>query len=102
MIQPGLQARLDGVSADLLAAFGPPVVRVEFVGWLGDTPDQGLGVWLGTLTDAERDALAADADLTSATRVVVERRDLSFDGVSVESQETVDRDYDGSWFRRLR
>jgi hypothetical protein len=101
-IEPGFQPRIDDLSADLLATFGPSVVRVQFVGGLGDAPRQGLSVWLGTLTDAERDALAAEPDLASTTRVLVERSGLFFRGVSVESQETVDRDYEGSWFYRLR
>lgn len=94
--------RIDRLKVDLLATLGPPVIRTELVVGFGDARDEGPGVWLGTRTDEERDALAADDGLASATRAIVHRNGLHFRGVTVESQETVDRDYGGSWFARLR
>ena len=87
---------------DLLATLGPPVVHVTLVVGSDDLADPGPWVWLGTSTDPERDALRADAGLASAVRRVVERHGATVGGVTVESQETVDRDYGGSWFERLR
>lgn len=61
-------------------------------------------VWLGTATDAEREQLQADATINERIRaeaagLLLEAR---YEGWTVESQETVDRDYQGSWFYRLR
>ena len=61
-------------------------------------------MWLGTATDAERDGLAS-SDLLVALRDVV--RGVGFDpglisGVTVQSEQTVARDYAGSWFYALR
>ena len=66
----------------------PGVTRVEFVASL---PRPDVWVWLGTTTDAERDrlpALLGDA--------------LTVAGVTVQSEETVARDHEGSWFYALR
>ena len=95
-------SRMEGIRDDLLATLGSPVARVEFVVAFEEARDRGPWVWLGTRTDEERDALAADDGLASATRETVGRHGLRVSGVTVESQETVDRDYDGSWFYRLR
>ena len=91
---------MEALCDELLATVGPPVVRVELVVGHGDPQDPF--VWLGTATDSERDALSADADLPSVVRRVVERHGFASSGVTVESQETVDRNHDGSWFYRLR
>ena len=78
------------------------VVRVEYVSAFPDQDD--AWVWLGATTDAERDALAS-SDLLVALRDVV--RGVGFDsslisGVTVQSEQTVARDYAGSWFYALR
>ncbi|MDR7254019.1 hypothetical protein J2X46_003009 [Nocardioides sp. BE266] len=61
-------------------------------------------VWLGTTTDSEREALGGQPDLDERIRRLAEKRGLGdrYEGVTVESQETVDRDYAGHWFYRLR
>jgi hypothetical protein len=63
-------------------------------------------VWLGTTTDAERDALAGtEPTLLSKVRRTAERHGFAPEkvcGISVESEETVARDYEGSWFYALR
>jgi hypothetical protein len=87
---------------DTLASVG--VVRVEFVGAFPEL--DMLGVWLGTLTDHERDAADRNS-LTDQVRHVLlsvgftdaELADLH---VVPESQETVDRDYAGSWYYAMR
>ena len=78
------------------------VVRVEWV--IAFTEPFDFWVWLGTTTDAEREELASLDTLEDRIRRRAERRHLAplFEGVSVESQETVDREYEGSWFYRLR
>jgi len=61
-------------------------------------------VWLATATDAERDALATAADVEGRVREAARRTGLAdlYDGVRIESQETVDRDYAGNWLVRLQ
>jgi hypothetical protein len=87
----------------LIEAFGGDgVVRVEYVSAFPDQDD--AWVRLGTATDAERDGLAS-SDLLVALRDVV--RGVGFDpglisGVTVQSEQTVARDYAGSWFYALR
>jgi hypothetical protein len=87
----------------LLQEFAPQgVIRAEFV--IAFSEPFGFWAWLGTETDAQRDALASDP--TTEQRVC----DLAsghgvgplYKGFTVESQQTVDREYEGSWFYRLR
>jgi hypothetical protein len=80
------------------------VARVEFVGAFPEL--DSLGVWLGTLTDYERDALDRPS-VTERVRQVLPSvgfRDdeLADFRVVPESQETVDRDYEGSWYYAMR
>ena len=94
---------LNDLEPSLIEAFGGDgVVRVEYVAAFPDQDD--AWVWLGTATDAERDGLAS-SDLLIALRDVV--RGVGFEpglisGVTVQSEETVARDYAGSWFYALR
>jgi hypothetical protein len=78
------------------------VHHIEYV--VAFTSPYQFWAWLGTSTDAERDQLANDPTLTDRVRRLAEKRGLGalLEGVSVESQETVDREYEGSWFYRLR
>jgi hypothetical protein len=78
------------------------VSRVEWV--IAFSPPFDFRAWLATSTDADRDALAADPDLDGRVRRLTEKAGLAdlFQGTTVESQETVDREYEGSWFYRLR
>lgn len=61
-------------------------------------------VWLGTHTDAERDRLLVEPLVLLRVQELADDEGLAalIFGVTVESQETVDRDYGGSWFHRLR
>lgn len=81
------------------------VTTTRFVGAFPDLP--GAGVWLCTTTDAERDALQADAGLLGSIRDVMREvgfssLDVAETGVVVQSQQTVDRAYEGSWFFAMR
>lgn len=87
----------------LLATFGPQqVVRVEYVTAFSEPFP--FWVWLGTTTDVERDELARDSSAGGRVAEVAGRFgfDALCEGFTVESQETVDRDYAGNWFYRLR
>ncbi|KQU69326.1 hypothetical protein [Phycicoccus sp. Root101] len=80
------------------------VTRVEYVAAFSFQDD--AWVWLGTLTDAQRDALAGtEPQLLADVRLIAERHGFpgeSVSGVTVQSEETVARDYEGSWFYALR
>jgi len=81
------------------------VIATRFVGAFPEFP--GAGVWLCTTTDQERDDLRADTALLKATRDVLREAglsplDVAESGVVVQSQQTVDRDYRGSWFYAMR
>lgn len=81
------------------------VATIKYV--VGFVEPYEVSVWLGTETDAQRDALGRRQGLheTVADALVasgIDGSDAVFDGVVVESQETVDREYEGSWFYALR
>jgi hypothetical protein len=97
---------LDAARANLIARFASRgVIDIRFVTAFPDLP--GAGVWHCTTTDNERDALQRDDRLVDLTltelRVVgFSAIDLASSVVIVQSQQTVDRDYEGSWFYALR
>ena len=80
---------------------GQGVDHVEYVAAL---PDPEIWVWLGTTSDAERDRLATShALLGQVKRVLADEVDgIEVTGVTVQSDETVRRDFEGSWFYALR
>jgi hypothetical protein len=57
--------------------------------------------WIVTSTDAERDALANDAELNQR---IADAAKAGFPpgSFTYESEETVARDYEGSWFYAMR
>ena len=81
------------------------VSRIEFVAAF---PGQHrIAVWLGTGSDAERDLLGErNPGLVVVRQVLVETgfelRDLDGLVTVAQSQETVDREYEGSWFFATR
>ncbi len=95
--------RLKAFEAALVKRFAlHEVERVEHV--VAFLPPFDFSLYLGTTTDERRDALAAIPDLDESIREVAVgiRLHTLYDGFTVESQETVDRDYEGSWFYYLR
>jgi len=90
----------------LVDAFsGEGVGRVEYVAAF---PEQAsFSVWLGTTTDAEAILVRGPLDLHERVHRTLreegfDERDLDHLRVLVQSQETVDRDHDGSWSHALR
>lgn len=89
----------------LLRAFRDAgVVRVEYVAAFPS--EDGAWVWLGTTTDAERDRLAdTESQVLAQVRAIAEQHGFTSEkvsGVTVQSEETVARDFEGSWFYALR
>ncbi|SDZ32841.1 hypothetical protein [Herbiconiux ginsengi] len=89
----------------LSAAFSARgVIEVRFVAAF---PLSGLGVWLVTESDSTAQSLREvpelKANVISALRTAgFLRAELDELGVVVQSQETVERDYEGSWFYAMR
>ena len=82
------------------------VIRVEPVVSFGDPP-RSVSLWLVTSTDVERDALGIDNPCLEAARAAVAQAGLKSEDVSelrtaAQSEETVARDFEGSWFYALR
>lgn len=97
---------LEDARPELLRAFGPRgVVRIEFVAAFPELDD--FAVWLCTNTDDERDRLGLDNPLRDAVRAILLKTAFSAEQLhglmtTAQSQETVDRDCEGSWFYALR
>ena len=93
--------RLEAARANLIAAFAADGVdRVEYV---ASPPD--AWVWVGTGTDLQRDALSVVVDLHAKVgRLLADAavEGIEVAGVRVQSAETVNRDYGGSWFNAVR
>jgi len=99
--EPDWQA-MSRIEAGLLDEFrADRVDRVEFV--VSFIEPFQFSVWLGTGSDAERDAVQT-ATIDARIRAVAAREgmDTLYRVCTVESQETIDRDFEGSWFYRLR
>jgi hypothetical protein len=98
-----LRLALSKLRSKLLKRFrADGIEHVEFV--VGFAEPFNFWVWLGTDPDALRDDLASSPDLLTRVKTLAERQGLAplLEGVSVESQQTLDRDFEGSWFYRLR
>ena len=81
------------------------VVGAKYV--VGFVHPFSVHVWLVTATDVERDALASvDPCLPEVTSAILSSgfpvEHATIDGTVAQSQETVDREYEGSWFYALR
>lgn len=81
------------------------VIRVR---WVASFPTNGsASAWLCVTTDAERDAMRTDPHVGDGVRETLlaqgfPARDAAKSGAWIESQETVDRDFDSSWFHAMR
>ena len=98
-------ALLHDMKPELLRRFKESgVLRVEYVSAFSFQDD--AWVWLGTATDAERDALTgSEPRLLAEARLIAESHGFpaqNVSGVTVQSEETVARDFEGSWFYALR
>jgi hypothetical protein len=81
------------------------VIGVEYV--VGFVHPYEVWVWLVTVSDAERDLLGEELPFLEEIREVLTAAglppgDAVLEGTTAQSQETVDRDYGGSWFYALR
>jgi hypothetical protein len=84
---------------------GHGINRIEYV--VGFVRPYRIYVWLCTDTDAQRDALPEHDPFLEEVRSVINQagmpqNDAHVEGTATQSQETVDRKYEGSWFYALR
>jgi hypothetical protein len=77
-----------------------PSARLERIGPIDFDPPE-WSCWVVTATDAERDKLAADAELKERLDLVA-KAGFPPDSFTFQSEETVARDYEGSWFYAMR
>lgn len=96
---------LDSVESNIVEALGHRgVTRVEWV--VGFIRPFHVSAWLVTSSDTERDALPPQPFREEVHSMVLDAGPPSGDlgklDTHVQSQETVDRDYEGSWFYALR
>jgi hypothetical protein len=78
-----------------------PAARLKRIGPIGpDAPSWSC--WIVTPTDKERDRVNRDRELLARLQKAASDAGLTPSGFSVQSQETVDRDYEGSWFFAMR
>lgn len=78
-----------------------PAAEIESVGPLCAADLDPWGCWIKVDTDQRRDAMMTDQVLMRRLARAAEAGGWSAI-ITIESQETVDRDYEGSWFYRLR
>ena len=78
-----------------------PNARLERIGPL-DFGTPNWSCWIVTTTDEERDTLIRDAAYMAGLKAAAEKAGFAPDSFTVQSQETVDRDYGGSWFYAMR
>jgi hypothetical protein len=81
------------------------VQEVRYVGSLSGPC--GIAVWLCAESDAQRDNIGFDDPLLAQVRATLLHAGLPADWVAgvrttAQSQETVDRDFHGSWFYATR
>lgn len=79
-----------------------PSVETSWFGVVGINP-RHLAIWVITETDSDRDAILAEGGLIrliqdSLRAVNYPAEAIPYISGTVESQETVDRDYHGNWY----
>ena len=78
-----------------------PDGRLERIGPIDfGTPEWSC--WIVTPTDRERDRVAGDNELLERLYKAAADAGFAPDSITVQSQETVDRDHEGSWFLVMR
>jgi hypothetical protein len=74
-----------------------PSARLNRIGPI-DTDGPAWSCWIFTDTDEQRDQLARISSLPRILDEAASQAGFAPDSSTFQSQETVDRDYEGSWF----
>jgi hypothetical protein len=102
-VNPSQQV-LDAAAEALIVGFrAEGVMQIRWVP--GATP--GVCAWLCTQSDRDRDALRLDPTAVARAVAVLSASGFTSEeylasGVHFESEETVARDYESSWFNAMR
>jgi len=78
-----------------------PTASLQRIGPI-DINGPSWSCWVITQTDSERDRLASDRALERRLFQVATDAGFAPDSFTFQSQETVDRDLNGSWFNAMR
>ena len=78
-----------------------PTARLDRIGPI-DINGPSWSCWIITDSDAERGQLANDKRLRAALDNATSNEGFPPDSFTFQSQETVDRDFEGSWFYAMR
>jgi hypothetical protein len=79
-----------------------PNVQLKRIGPLGTDDKSSWSCWIITATDVERDRIKNDSALMANLWKVSSDAGFAPDSFTVQSQETVERDFKGSWFYAMR
>ena len=78
-----------------------PEAKLNRIGPI-DLDGPSWSCWIITPTDAERDRIKDEEGLLTSLWRAASDAGFAPDGFTFQSQETVDRDYGGSWFFAMR
>jgi hypothetical protein len=78
-----------------------PTARLKRIGPI-DIGEPAWSCWIVTDTDEQRERLTHDSGLRQRLNETASRVGLAPDSFTFQSQETVDRDYEGNWFYAMR
>jgi len=79
-----------------------PTAELKRIGPLGTDERSTWSCWIVTPTDVERDRIRNDSALMDNLWKTSSDAGFAPDSFTVQSQETVERNYKGSWFYAMR
>lgn len=90
--------------AEILRIIRPIIPNAELkrIGPLGTDDKSSWSCWIVTATDIERDFIKNDSALMAKLWKASSDAGFAPDSFTVQSRETVKRDYKGSWFYAMR
>jgi hypothetical protein len=99
-----LEPIVERVEAEILALVRAvvPNAMLKRIGPLNFKKGASWSCWIVTPTNSERDRIAHDESLLRSHGVAASNAGFAPDTFIVQSQETVVRDYEGSWFYAMR
>ena len=99
-----LEPAVSRVEAEILKALHGivPTAELKRIGPLGTDDRSSWSCWIVTATDNERDFIKNDSALMTKLWKVSSDAGFAPDSFTVQSNETVVRDYKGNWFYAMR
>jgi hypothetical protein len=78
------------------------MAELKRMGPLGTDDRTTWSCWVVTATDVERDRIKNDSALIANLWKVSSDAGFAPDSITVQSHETIEREYEGSWFYAMR